>query len=83
MPTVEMISERDATGRVKEIYDEIRSSLGIDFGPNMYKLMAPKPAFLEANWQKVKAVMVEPEKIDRMTKEIIAVAGWPSGRARR
>jgi alkylhydroperoxidase/carboxymuconolactone decarboxylase family protein YurZ len=74
MPVVEMIPEGDADGKVKEIYEEIRNSLGIDFVPNMYKMMAVKPDFLEANWKKVKAVMVQPGKLDRMTREIIAVA---------
>lgn len=74
MPTVTMVSEEDAVGKVKEIYEEIKSSLGIDFVPNMYKTMAVKPEFLEANWRKVKAVMVEPGRLDRMTREIIAVA---------
>jgi len=74
MPAVTMVSEQDAVGQVKEIYEDIKSSLGIDFVPNMYKLMAVKPHFLEANWRKVKAVMVTPGKLDRMTREIIAVA---------
>jgi alkylhydroperoxidase/carboxymuconolactone decarboxylase family protein YurZ len=36
--------------------------------------MAPKPGYLEANWNKVKAVMNGPGKLDQMTKEIIAVS---------
>jgi alkylhydroperoxidase/carboxymuconolactone decarboxylase family protein YurZ len=72
--SVSLISEQEADGKVKEIYDEIMSALGIDFVPNMYKAMASKPGFLEANWNKVKAVMVEPGELDRLTKEIIAVA---------
>ena len=36
--------------------------------------MAAKPAYLEANWRKVKTVMMEPGKLDRLTKECIAVA---------
>ncbi len=40
----------------------------------MYKVMAAKPDYLEATWNKVKAVMVGPGKLDRLTKEIIAVA---------
>ncbi len=74
MASVRLISEQEAEGKVREIYDEIMSSLGIDFVPNMYKAMAAKPGFLEANWNKVKAVMVEPGKLDRLTKEIIAVS---------
>lgn len=74
MSTVTMVPEDEATGRVKEIYDEIKQSLGIDFVPNMYKLMATKPSFLEANWHRVRAIMVEPGQLDRLTREIIAVA---------
>ena len=69
-----MVAEDQAVGKVKEIYAEIMDSLGIDFVPNMYKAMAVKPDFLESNWRKVKAVMVESGKLDRMTREIIAVA---------
>jgi alkylhydroperoxidase/carboxymuconolactone decarboxylase family protein YurZ len=74
MSIVTMISEDEATGKVKDIYEQIMDSLGIDFVPNMYKLMAVKPDFLEANWHRVKAIMVESGKLDRLTKEIIAVA---------
>ena len=74
MATVRLVSEDEAEGRVKEIYDEIKGSLGIDFVPNLYRAMAGKPSFLEANWRKVRAVMAEPGRLDRMTKEIIAVS---------
>jgi len=74
MATIRMIPEEEATGRVKDIYAEIRSTFGIDFVPNLYKVMAPNPAYLEANWNKVKAVMIESGKLDRLTKEIVAVA---------
>ena len=74
MASIRLISEEEATGKVKDIYDEIKSQLGIDFIPNLYQVMASKPGYLEANWNKVKAVMVEPGKLDRLTKEIIAVA---------
>lgn len=74
MAAIKMVEEDEATDDVKEIYDEIKSTLGIDFVPNMYKLMAPNRPYLEANWHKVKAVMVHPGELDRLTKEIIAVA---------
>jgi alkylhydroperoxidase family enzyme len=69
-----MIPEEEATGKTKDVYEEIKTQLGIDFVPNLYKVMASKPGYLEANWNRVKAVMVEPGKLDRLTKEIIAVA---------
>lgn len=74
MSTIRMIPEEQATGVVKEIYEEIKNTFGIDFVPNLYKVMAPSPTYLQANWNKVKAVMIESNKLDRLTKEIIAVA---------
>ena len=73
MASIEMISEEKATGKVKELYQEIMKSLGTDFVPNMYKVMGHKPDFLEAQWRKTQAVM-KAEKLDSLTKEIIAVA---------
>ena len=75
MASIKMIDEESATGNVKKIYSEIKESLGIDFVPNMYKIMAHKPLFLEATWNKTKAVMQDKTgKLDNLTKEIIAVA---------
>ncbi len=74
MSSVKMINETEATGKTRSIYEDIKTTLGIDFVPNMYRAMAVKPDFLEANWQKVKAVMQTPGKLDTLTKEIVAVA---------
>ncbi|MBK5100842.1 MAG: hypothetical protein JJE15_07610 [Desulfobacteraceae bacterium] len=74
MSVIAMIAEKDATGRVKEIYTEIMVNLGIDFVPNMYKVMAVKPDYLESNWNKIKTIMHNSTKLDTLTKEIIAVA---------
>ena len=74
MASVKLIPEEEAQGKVKAIYAEIKSRLGIDFVPNLYRVMATKPAYLAANWNKVNTVMVAPGKLDRLTKEIIAVA---------
>ena len=74
MASIKMVPEEEATGKVKDIYEEIKSRLGIDFVPNLYRVMASKPDYLEANWNKVKVVMIEPGKLDRLTKEIVAVA---------
>ena len=71
---IKMVEEAEASDRVKVVYDEIKDTFGIDFVPNMYKLMAPNPAYLDANWSKVKAVMIESTRLDRLTKEVIAVA---------
>lgn len=73
MTTVKMITESEAEGRVKEIYADIRKTMGLPFVPNLFKAIAHHPDYLEASWQRVKTVM-GPGRIDRKTKEMIAVA---------
>lgn len=74
MASIKMVSEDEAVGSVKAVYKEIKQEFGIDFVPNLYRVMASNPGYLEANWNKVKAVMIASGKLDRLTKEIIAVA---------
>jgi alkylhydroperoxidase family enzyme len=74
MASVKLISEDEATGKVKALYDEIKAKLGTDFVPNLYRAMASNPEYLEANWRKDQAVMSPSERLDPLTKEIIAVA---------
>jgi alkylhydroperoxidase family enzyme len=44
------------------------------FVPNLYRAMASNPDYLEANWRRVKPILATDGKLDRLTKEIIAVA---------
>ncbi len=74
MASVNLISEEEATGKVKEIFEEIKESLGIDFVPNLYRAMAQVPEYLDVQWKKTRAIMQKPGKLDNLTREIIAVA---------
>lgn len=74
MASIKLIPEEEATGKVKDLYEEIKSQLGMDFVPNIWRAMASNPDYLEANWNKVRTVMSKEGKLDRLTKEIIAVA---------
>ena len=74
MAEIVLISEEDAKGKVKKIYDEIMERLGIDFVPNLYKVMAHNPEYLEVNWNKSKTVMHKNGKLDAVTREAIAIA---------
>ncbi len=74
MGSIKLISEDEATGKVKEIFEEIKERLGIDFVPNLYRAMANTPEYLEAQWNKTKVIMQRPGKLDKLTREIIAVA---------
>ena len=74
MASVKLISEDEATGKVKDLFEEIKAALGTDFVPNLYRAMASNPDYLEANWRKDQAVMSRSKRLDPLTKEIIAVA---------
>jgi alkylhydroperoxidase family enzyme len=74
MASIRLVPEEEATGKVKELYEEIKAHHGIDFVPNLYRAMAANPDYLEANWSRVKAIMAAPGKLDPLTREIIAVA---------
>lgn len=67
------VSEKEATGKVKEVYDDIKATKGIDFIPNFWKALSINPDHLEATWLKLKTTM-KPGKLDYLTKEIIALA---------
>ncbi len=70
---VNVVEECEATGKVKEIYDDIKKTLGIDFVPNMYKAMANDPEYLDISWKKIQIVMTRQGKLDSQTKDIIAL----------
>ena len=73
MTSIKLIPEDEATGRVKEIYQDIKETLGIDFVPNMYKAMAGNPEYLETSWNKIKSVMGEDGHLGGKTKDIVAL----------
>src|SRR5207245_632840 len=70
---VRAIPEAEATGKVKAIYDEILASRKLARVPHFWRVLASHPDYLEATWNKLKVVM-RPGRIDRVTKEMIAVA---------
>ncbi len=71
--SINLIEESEATGKVKEIYDEIKKTLGIAFVPNMYKVIANNPSYLEITWKKIQDIMSKSGKLDNKTKDIIAL----------
>ncbi|MCF8040297.1 MAG: carboxymuconolactone decarboxylase family protein [Desulfohalobiaceae bacterium] len=73
MSLYQSVSEDEATGKVKEVYEDIKATKGIDFVPNFWKSLSINPDHLEAVWQKLKAIM-KPGKLDLRTKEIIALS---------
>ena len=73
MASIELILEEGSSSKVKDVYEEIRTTLGIDFVPNMYKALAVNPDYLEITWNKVQAVMGQDGSLGRKTKDIVAL----------
>lgn len=73
MALLKTITDEEATGKVREVFDDIKRVKEIDFIPNFWQALAINPDHLEATWQKLKTVM-EPGKLDKLTKEIIALS---------
>jgi AhpD family alkylhydroperoxidase len=73
MANIKLIDESEAVESVVTIYNDIKKSFGMDFVPGMFRAMANNPAYLEASWNRYKVIMGS-GKLDRKTKEIIAVA---------
>ncbi len=67
------ISENEAKGKVKEIFDEIKSTRKINEVPNFWKYIANSPETLERTWRSTSQVM-KPGELDGVTKELIYVA---------
>jgi AhpD family alkylhydroperoxidase len=73
MATVPLVSEEEASPRVRAVFEDIKATKGIDWVPNVWRALANNPEHLELAWGKLKAVM-RPGKMDLLTKEIIALA---------
>jgi AhpD family alkylhydroperoxidase len=76
--TVRLVDENGAGGKVREIFDDIKRTKGIDFVPNFWRTLATNPDQLELVWRQLKNLM-HPEaagrttRLDARTREIIAL----------
>jgi AhpD family alkylhydroperoxidase len=73
MSTVKMIEYEEAEGQVREIYDDILATKGVQRVPNFWKTIATHPALLRRVWMDLKEVMA-PGRLDPLAKEMIAIA---------
>src|SRR6478752_3368523 len=77
--TVTPVAEEAATGKVAEVYADIKRTKNITFVPNIWRVLATNPDHLELIWTRLKALM-HPEavgrtgRLDSLTREIIALA---------
>ncbi len=70
MSRISVVGKSDVPKDVQEIFTEIEGAFGMV--PNLFKTYAHFPPLLRANWDKVKALMMQGD-LSRKTKEAIAV----------
>ena len=73
MPIFKTISEKQAKGKVKKIFNEIKRVRKIKKIPNFWKILANNPETLERTWSSLQQVMKK-GALDPMIKELIYVA---------
>ena len=73
MAIFNMIEESVATGKVKEIFEDIKQKRNIQSVNNFWKMLANEPETLERTWNSLQQVMKK-GALDEMTKELIYIA---------
>ncbi len=73
MSILKPITEKKAKGKVKKIYDDIKSKRKITKIPNFWKSLANDPDTLERTWNSLQQVM-QKGTLDPLTKEMLYVA---------
>ena len=73
MAIIRLMDEAQATGRVKEIFQEIKDTFGLPFVPQVFRAIGSKPEQLEAIWTQMKGLFGS-GSLDVKTKALIALA---------
>ena len=73
MPILKPVNEKNAKGKVKKIFNDIKAKRKITKIPNFWKTLANDPDTLERTWNSLQQVMRN-GALDPLTKEMIYVA---------
>ena len=73
MPMFKPISENEAKGKVKEIFEEIKTARQLSEVPNFWKSLANNPETLERTWTSLQQVMKD-GTLNPVVKEMIYIA---------
>jgi AhpD family alkylhydroperoxidase len=73
MATVRLMEEWEATGRVKEIFEDIKATLGLPFVPQLFRALGYRPDHLASVWGQVKRLFGA-GALDVRTKVLVGLA---------
>ncbi|MCG3133348.1 MAG: hypothetical protein HMLKMBBP_00493 [Planctomycetes bacterium] len=71
MAHIHLVSDAEATGLLRRLFDEAIARAGRVFG--IVRLMSPNPPVLEASMAMYRAVMFGPSPLSRAQREMLAV----------
>lgn len=71
MAHIHLVSDAEATGPLRRLFDEAIARAGRVFG--IVRLMSPNPPVLEASMAMYRAVMFGPSPLSRAQREMLAV----------
>jgi AhpD family alkylhydroperoxidase len=73
VPTVTLVPEDCPDPEVQKVFADIKATKNINFIPAIWRALATHPPHLALCWTRLKAIM-QPGRVDALTKEIIALA---------
>ena len=71
LPSIKLVTEKEASGRVKEIYEDIKATMGWSFVPETFQMVAHDASHLDSYWANYKLTMTA-GRLDLKTKKLIA-----------
>lgn len=74
MAITSLVTDEQATGKVADVFADIRKTRGGDFINNFWRALAIDPELLERTWEEVKSVMAGPGELDPLTREMLYIA---------
>ncbi len=73
MSTIKPVDYRDASPKVRAVYDDIKRTRGVEDVNNFWKYLAHDPPTLQRTWESIKEIMA-PGALDPLTKEMVYLA---------
>ena len=73
MAIIRLMEESQAPGRVKEIFEEIKETLGVPFVPQLFRALGVRQDQLEAVWKQLKNLFGS-GILDVKSKALVALA---------
>jgi AhpD family alkylhydroperoxidase len=74
MALVKLANYADASPEAREVFDDIMETRGSDYVNHIWRALAVHPPLLKRFWGQMKQIMVEPTRLDPLTKELIYLA---------